>query len=485
MAFEPDEPEVPTGRFVPDGTAAAPAVGNSTLPANAGLAKLLTGVAGLPVDTIQNILNFGLAGVGTALTAGGRPDLAPDLIQGSVGGSADLQNRLRATEMPGLSPDNPTPDSPVGTAQYDFVARGGVLPGGALPAAGSMIAEKIGGPEWAGVGSMLPSAVRAARNEIRAPQLAKAQVRNATRDATLKEAQEAGYVVPQSAVNPSFLSNRVESFAGKDALKQDAQIRNQQVTNALARKAVEIADDVPITPGLLKTKRTEFSEPYRQVSSLSPIAKAALEKLKEARAETNAWYKSYDRSAHPVHLKRAQRLEQRADTLEAVLEREAKRAGKPDLIAKLRESRQKIAKTYDVERALNVGDSNVSANLIGNMIDRGKPLSAELATIGKFDQAFRPFNREAGMVPAPGVSALEPLAMTGYGLGGAAVLGPGGLVAGAIPLARPSVRSMMLSDIYQRNFARPDYSPGAMPENNIQSLARLAVLAQQQQEGQR
>ena len=47
------------------------------------------------------------------------------------------------TGAPGLSPDNPTPDSKMGTAQYDFVSRGGFIPGGALPAAGSMYEVRV------------------------------------------------------------------------------------------------------------------------------------------------------------------------------------------------------------------------------------------------------------------------------------------------------------------------------------------------------
>lgn len=138
------------------------------LPANAGLAKLATSVAGMPVDTVENVLNLGLAGAGTVATALGRPDMAPDLIRGSVGGSEHLEGLLRKTGAPGLSPDNPAPGSKTGTAQYDFVARGGVIPGGAIPAAASIVAEKIGGPAWAPVGALAPGAAGQAAREVAA-----------------------------------------------------------------------------------------------------------------------------------------------------------------------------------------------------------------------------------------------------------------------------------------------------------------------------
>ena len=138
------------------------------LPANAGVAKFLTGLAGLPVDTVENVANLGLAGVGTALTAAGRPDMAPSLLRGSAGGSEHLQGLLRRTGQPGLSPDNPTPESALGTAQYNLVARGGAVPGGFLPAAASMAAEKVAGPEWAAVGGMVPAAVGQATRSLMA-----------------------------------------------------------------------------------------------------------------------------------------------------------------------------------------------------------------------------------------------------------------------------------------------------------------------------
>lgn len=128
------------------------------LPANAGIARFLTGVAGAPVDTVENVLNLGRAGVGTAATAMGRPDLAPDLQSGAVGGSQWLQDRLRATREPGLSPDNPDPQSRLGTLQYDLTARGGFVPGGAIPAVASIVAEHTLGPQWAAPAALLPSA---------------------------------------------------------------------------------------------------------------------------------------------------------------------------------------------------------------------------------------------------------------------------------------------------------------------------------------
>lgn len=127
------------------------------LPVNAGLARFATGVAGAPVDAVEDVLNLGRAGVGTVATALGRPDLAPNLQSGSVGGSQWLQDRLRATGEPGLNPDNPNPQDRAGTLAYDLTARGGFVPGMALPAAASVAAERTLGPQWAAPAAMLPA----------------------------------------------------------------------------------------------------------------------------------------------------------------------------------------------------------------------------------------------------------------------------------------------------------------------------------------
>lgn len=123
------------------------------LPANAGLANFMAHTLGLPVDTVENAINLGVAAVGKSTGT------TPDLLSGSVGGSEWLKGKLKATGEPGLNPDNPNPESGAGTAQYDLVSRGGFIPGGAIPAAGSMLAEKVLGPEYAGVGAMTPQAV--------------------------------------------------------------------------------------------------------------------------------------------------------------------------------------------------------------------------------------------------------------------------------------------------------------------------------------
>jgi hypothetical protein len=490
----------------------------------------------------------------------------------------------------------------------DAMVQGGIgmaVPGGILrnmatgaaaAGAGQMTTELTGSPlAGAAVSMATPFAVRRLANTG-------AQAANAARDATLREGQQAGYVVPATEVNPSFLQNRLESVAGKAALKQEAVLRNQQVTNALAAKALGLPINKPITEGALRDLRKDAGRAYQDVHDLNPggqlqrlqvrsntmqsmqpgelqgmtvrsdisrpmepgpvtgmrvstthgpaattglrvgevrdaqgrliglkvgqnsmgvdaplegmkgkvtsrgqdvpgpmqgmqvsVGKTygekpgplegmqvsvketrsgvPLEELRQARADANAYYNHYARSADPESLKKAKALTARAHEIEQEFADIAAKSGRADLVDELVKARQKIAKTYDVEKALNLATGDVSAPVIGRQLDQAGSAakSGELETIGRFQQAFPKFTGEGAMSPVPGVSAVEPLAMAGLGMGGSG-LGQAGWLAGGLPLVRGPMRSLLLSPAYQRFFAQPQYSGLTPQERVIQSL---------------
>lgn len=266
---------------------------------------------------------------------------------------------------------------------------------------------------------------------------------------TLAAGQAAGYVVPPSAVNPSWINKRLESIAGKAAIGQEAAVRNQEVTNALTRQAVGLADNAPVTEGALVGVRKSAGKPYQEVGALSDIASADLEALKAARFDTNAQFKFYNRTGDPAVLAKAQEAKKLSDMLEQSLVSEANAAGRPELVPRLVDARRQIAKTYDVGRALNVGDASVSAPIIGRLLDKGRPLTDELKTIGQMQQAFPSYLREGASIPTPGVSKSEALAAALLATAGGAAGGLPGLAAGALPLLSTPIRSMLLSKPYQ------------------------------------
>lgn len=476
MAFEPDAEGPPRSRFVPDEPAAPQ--GQRPTAVNAGVADFLAGTFGLPGDALRGLVNIPGMAFGTAAAAAGRPDLAPNIIN-VPGGGEFYRNLLRRTGVPGLSPDNPNPASASGTLAYDMTARGGFIPGGAIPAAVSIAAERTLGPQWAGVGAMTPAAVMQAYNAARAPALAAEQQRNAVRDATLKDARDSGYVVPPSQTGGGFMENRLESLAGKAAINQEAVIRNQQVTNNLARKAIGLPENAPITERALAARREEFSIPYQRVAAISPLAAQALQKLREYRNEATAHWRHYDISADPKAQKEAIQFGQKAETAERYLDSVARAYGKPELMNELRVARANIAKTYDIERALNLGDGNVDARVLGRALDKGKPLSGGLATAARFAEAFPQVARASAGSPPPGVSAMEPMGAAALGMGGYATMGLPGLAAGAIPFLRPAARSALLSDFYQSRFGQPNYGPAINTPSALQSIL-TGILAEQQ-----
>lgn len=320
----------------------------------------------------------------------------------------------------------------------------------------------------------------AAKREAEAKAL---QSRNAVRDETIRMGQEAGYAVPPSAVNkPSFIGGRLESLAGKAALGQDASIRNQQVTDSLARKAAGLGEDQAITAEALRAGRKQAAAPYREISALSPRAASNLEAAQAARAESKLQWKHYNRSAEPTAYQKATSADKQMKLMLDSIDQQAQSAGRPELIEQLKQARIQIAKSHQVQGALNRGTGNVDASVIGRALDSGAPLSGELATIGRYQQAFPQFTREASKVPSPQIGKTELLASALLGSGGAALGGPAGALAGLAPFASGPTRSALLSKPVQQHLARPNYDVGAFTKGasalaDPETRRRAALLA--------
>lgn len=318
------------------------------------------------------------------------------------------------------------------------------------------------------------------------------QAQNAVRDKTLADAQAAGFKVAPTTVNDTALNRALEKIGGKTAIKQEAQIANQDLVAALSRKEAGLSPTTPLSRETLENARNVMAEPYRQIEALPPQALTSppfrsasdtLKDLRQSRADSNRWYQFYDRSANPSALSKAQRLGNKAEMYENSLEAVATQSGKPDLVDALRDARQRMAKNFDVERALNVGSGIPEIRAYGSALDRNKPLSGDLAMMGRFAEAFQDFAPPSRVMSAPGVSALEPYASAGMGMAGSAATGhPAGLLAAGIPLLRGPARSLVLSDAFQKSMAKPDYSVGAMTRGaaalgDPETRRRAALLA--------
>lgn len=277
------------------------------------------------------------------------------------------------------------------------------------------------------------------------------------RDATLEAARQEGYVVPPSASGASgFMSNRAESVAGKAATKQEASARNQSVSDNIARREAGLAENEPMSRRTLEAARERLAEPYREVAAVSRDAAQALEILKETKFEMNLERGHYFRTGDPATYKKWKALEKDVDGWERFIDEQAVSAGKPDLLPRLIQARQKLAKNYDVEAALNVGSGSVDAAVFGRMMDKKRPLSGGLETIGRFAEAFGEYAQHGNK--GPGISKVEAGLGAVLGIGGTAALGPAGAVAGLLPLLSHPTRSMLLSEMGQ---VRPKYQSNA------------------------
>jgi hypothetical protein len=295
--------------------------------------------------------------------------------------------------------------------------------------------------------------------------LLKAQ--NATRDATLQASSKAGFKVPRSLYNPSVLSNSLESFGGKAATLQEASAHNQKIINNITRNALGLPDNTPLSTGTLDKVRQQAYKPYQEVAGISKGAKNALEALKQAKSDANAWFNSYNRSANPEHLIKAKDFQETADIAESVLEDYAKQANKPELVKELMKARQTIAKTYTVERAMNKGTGDIDARVLGRLYDKNKPLSDGLDVIGRFRTSFPKAAQPTQQSAGAGISALEPISSAAYGLAGSIATGsPTGFLAAGIPLLRSPVRSLVLSKAMQKV---PSYGGGVLNLANTTS----------------
>lgn len=472
--FVDEEPAKPSYRFV-DEEPEAPAQGG--MPAIPHPVRQVANwanqaIAGVPdavLNTPTNVWNLAKAGVGTVAAAAGRPDLAPEMtpqpnyVTRAFEAVNGIQPGFEPTSTMGRLAKAGVQGATVGLiAPTQSLGQVGLNSGisGAASVLGQGTTEVTGSPlAGAAVTMGAVPAISAATNAVRQSSM-KAKARNELVDETIDDAVKAGFVTPPSARSGNWFVRRLESIAGKDATAQEATVRNQQKVNEIARKELGLPEDSAISLTALERRREVLAAPYREVRSLNQNAATDLEALREARRQSNLNYRHYDVSQDPTALAKAEAAAQQATALEQRLEGYARAAMKPDLVKELRQARTDIAKTYDVERALNVATGDVSMPILGRALDRGKPLSGGLETAAKFQQAFPRYAREGEKMPAPGVSKSEAIMASLLGLGGYGAMGPAGMALAALPLASGPTRSMLLSSPFQGS---PAYLGSRLP----------------------
>ena len=307
----------------------------------------------------------------------------------------------------------------------------------------------------------------------------------------LRDSREAGYVVPPTTAKPNLVNKLAEGFAGKLTTAQAASIKNQEVTNELVRKALDMQKGEAITPEALKSIRDTAGKVYEQIADAGDIvpdaeylkdlaqlgkgadeianafpganvgatkqisevvdsllqdkfsSKAALQYLRELRKQASGNLSGMN-AADPSKQALGMAQREAASTLEDLIQRHLVASGKQDLAESFGAARRAIAMSHSVEKALNETTGNVVAGKLTQQMVKGKPLSGELETVARFGQAFPKAAKEV-TESMPGVSPLD----WALAIGSSVASGHVAPLAGV--MARPGMRSALLSDWWQQS----------------------------------
>lgn len=322
---------------------------------------------------------------------------------------------------------------------------------------------------------------------------------------------KAGFRIPPSQISASLRNRALESVAGKAATAQTASVRNQEVTNTLARQALGIGEDTPLSKQVLSIYRgQQYGAGYSPIANLGTItpgktftdamddiagatgkgtipsavsnevkeavktyrlssfdAGDAVDAIRSLREKASDMY-----SAGKPDLGKA--YKKIADAFEGAIDTHLKGMNNPDLIKNYREARQQIAKSFSVEGALIEGSGNVNAKKLAAQLQKGKPLTGELKTIAEFANVFPKAAQPPSAVGGPGVSNLSATLNALGGIGATSQFGiPGGIATSATMAATPSVvRSYLLSDFAQKRLANANPSEVA---NILRQMGQRAV----------
>jgi hypothetical protein len=362
----------------------------------------------------------------------------------------------------------------------------------------SVLKNTVVGGVGGTVGYGVAKTIGSAANSLLQSAAAKASA-NASKDTIAGAARDAGYVIPPTQTNPSVLNSVLEGFSGKISTAQKASVKNQSVTNELAAQELGLPAGQPLSQATLSGLRQRAGTAYDAVAStgtvtptpaygqaldkitapyvkaaqgfpnapINPVvakidalrsgqfeAGSAVAKISELREAASAAYSAGDKATGKA-------FKSGANALEDALDTHLQNIGAPaDVLQNFRNARTQIAKSYSVGGALNDATGNVNAVKLAGKLTKAQqgggtsPLSGNLRTIAETAQAFPKAAQEITS-STPGVSPLDFHGATIAGLVGHGVLGT--LTGGASLLARPLIRSSILSRPFQETLAVPSY----------------------------
>lgn len=320
-------------------------------------------------------------------------------------------------------------------------------------------------------------------------------------------AHEAGYALPPAMASekPGVVS-QVLGLSGKLKLQQAASAKNQEVTNRLAAQSLGLPEGEPITPESLKAVRAVANEAYADVAkSVSEIKadepfvkiidglgkrtseaskafpslvnnteiealadtlkgakafspEAGIELVRHLRADASANRKAF---SDPARMALGKSQKQAAEAVDNLIERNLTAMDKPDLVHAYRDARQQLARTYDVEAALDPA-GNVSAHALAAKLKKGRPLTGPLRDIAEAGRNFPKATQNPSQFG--GQESLSVMDLGAAGLSGGATI--------PLSLARPMARRALLSPTYQNLMMR---TPGPASESSSPLVNAFAL----------
>lgn len=207
-----------------------------------------------------------------------------------------------------------------------------------------------------------------------------------------------------------------------------------------------------------------------QLSKLSDLAGADIEAWKAAKKEVNRLYSAPYHSQDPEKIASAEAL---ADTLEVKIVKAGIASGDDKLLQSLLDARKGFAQVNDVRRVMNQPGGSIDTRKVANAYQRdpGK-MTGELKDVGMFGNQFKDVIGSGRQHMDPGNSGTNTAGVLALLMQGKP------LVATAAMLnPRDKARRILMSDMVQNRYVRPDYTPSTSADPKVQAIIdRLAVM---------
>ena len=159
-------------------------------------------------------------------------------------------------------------------------------------------------------------------------------------------------------------------------------------SNSMVRQDLGLRKNVPLSKEAIQGAIDKQNKVYQRVADMSPLAKASLEKMKDAQQNSKRLWRQYFDSQESQKprgelMVAAKEFDAIADVARGVLETEAKQRGGQKLFLELVQARPKLAKAHLADMALNPSRGAIDAKVYGRMLEGGARLDGAAKTIAE------------------------------------------------------------------------------------------------------